>query len=78
MYAAGQREAEMADRKPFDDSRRAKMEFRDDPIVVLALGANLFDAADYSPVTLMDLPAQQQLDPAFIFFRHDGLRGFWR
>src|SRR6202008_4757421 len=59
VHAAGQREAEMADREPLHERRRPDMEFGDDVIVVLALGVHLPDAANYRTVERTDLSPEQ-------------------
>jgi hypothetical protein len=75
MHSSGPREAKMANGQRFDERARSKMEFGHDVVVVLALGAQLLDAADDSAVVSAYLAPEQQLYAALsLSFRHDGLR----
>jgi hypothetical protein len=58
--------------------RWSQVELGDDPVVVLALGAQLFDAADDASVGRMNFLAEQQLYAALTFFRHGALPESWR
>ena len=78
VHASRQRETEVPHRKAFDDSGRPQMKFRDHPVVVLPLGAEFLDTTDEGAVRRMDLFAEEQLDAAFISFRHDDLRESWQ
>ena len=78
MHAAGQREAQMPDGKPFDESGGPEMEFGDDPVIVLAFGAKFLDAANHRAVDRPHAPPEQQLDAPFIFFRQAVLPESWQ
>ncbi len=73
VRATRERHAEMADREPLDERGRPDVEFADNPVVVLALGAQLFDATEDRAVERTHLAAEQQLRAKLIFFRHAGL-----
>jgi len=75
MNAAGHGETEMTDGERFDERAGAKVEFRDDVVVVLAFGAQLLDAANDSAVVSADLAPEQPLHAALsLSFHHGGLR----
>lgn len=78
MHSTGQREAQMPDRKSFDQSRGPEMEFGDDPVVVLAFGAKFLDAANHRAVDRANAPPEQQLDAPLISFRHAVLPESWQ
>jgi hypothetical protein len=59
MNAAGHGETEMTDGERFDERAGAKVEFRDDVVVVLAFGAKFLDAADHPAIAGAHLAADQ-------------------
>jgi len=73
VRTARQRYPEMTDGQPLDERGWSDVEFRDDPVIVLAFRAHLLDAPDDVTVNRTDLAAEQQLGAKLIFFRHAGL-----
>jgi hypothetical protein len=73
MDTAGQRVAKVADGKSLDKRRGANVEFGDDPVVVLALGAEFLKASDHTAILRPNLSSEHQLETDFISFRHAAL-----
>ena len=73
MHAARKREAKVTHRETLEERRRADVEFGDDPVVVLTLGAEFLEASDGVAIRRANPSSEHQLETPFISFRHAGL-----